>query len=261
MTTTYQFRCCICGHDQTADRRTQHREIRDCGNCQSTPRMRGIIYAFLRRIYNDTTLAFANQPRRPHVTGIGTSDGGEMADLLGAKFAYTNTAFHTEPFLDICDPASIANYRNLSFVLCSEVLEHTKLTPVEVLPNLRQMLRPGGLLILTTPTVHMANTVEWYGGATSVDVERAGEGFVVRWRNRRGVEYVDTNPAFHGGPGDTLEMRMISHMELVAAAERTGFRVETLEFDPANGYNWPYLTSHESFDMVDARVMVMERTS
>lgn len=261
MTSMYQFRCCICGHTQTGNRATQHRELRDCEVCQSTPRMRGIIYAFQCRFCNDISTEFSSQIESKHIIGIGTSDNSEIASLLGNKFSYTNTTFHTEPFLDICSPNSIANYRDLSFILCSEILEHTRLTPVEVLPNLRQMLRPGGLLILTTPTVQMANTIEWYSGAVSVDVERSVDSFVVRWRNRRGIEYVDTNPAFHGGPGDTLEMRMISHMELVNVAQQVGFRVETLEFDPVNGYYWPYLTSHESFNMVDARVLIMERTS
>lgn len=261
MVSEVRFKCCICGHNQTIARFSQHREMADCAGCGSGPRSRALIYAVLKTIYGDATTDLRSQDARKHIRGIGMSDGEQLSSLLSEKLDYQNTLFHADPFLDVCDKASTVRYSDLSFVICSEVLEHTRQTPVEILPNIRQMLLPGGVLILTTPTVHMPNTIEWYGGAETVAVEKSGESFVVRWRNRRGVEYVDTNPSFHGGPGETLEMRVFSHSELISAGERSGFKVSVIDFDPSRGYGWPHLWQQDIFSNIDGRVYLMERSA
>ena len=86
------------------------------------------------------------------------------------------------------------------------------------------------------------------------------DGHVVRWRNQRGTEYVDDRPVFHGGPGSTLEMRIISHPELLGITHAIGFVGDTLPFAPEWGYFWPIVRHSAEFDECwDGRIIVLSR--
>jgi len=257
------FRCCICGHENKRSRSDMHREVCDCSCCESSPRSRGVALAVMKGICADASVPFELQRPRKDLRVVGMSDGSLIERIMTEKFDYTNTFFHKQPFLDLCSQVSAANYKDLDIIICSDVLEHTFATPIEVLPNLRQMLRPGGLLILTVPTNHMPNTIEWYGGAVCPPVPEKQElgSWVVRWSDRRGNDYIDQHPSFHGGPGDTLEMRMISHSQIAAEGKRCGFEVSNLEFKPDAGYYWSLLVAENHFDRRDARVFMMRRES
>mgnify|MGYP001185101073 CR=1 FL=1 len=216
--------------------------------------------AVIGHVYNGSQKPLREQPARRSINAIGMSDTPIYANILAEKLSYRNTYLHTDPHLDLCDPDSIGKYSDLDLVICSEVIEHTKDPPVVVLGNMLRMLRPGGVLILSAPTYRMAETIEWYPGATSVRVVENGSGLHVEWKTIRGVDYVDTAPNFHGGPGDVLEMRIISHSSLLNAAKACGFEADTLEFDAARGYDWPIVPEYPGLDAeMDGRILVLRR--
>lgn len=191
---------------------------------------------------------------------IGVSDDNRLARVFSEKFCYVNTRYDAEPRLDLCSAESCRAYQ-ADLIICSDVLEHTVEPPALPLLHLFNMLKPGGTLILSAPTFLFPSTVEWYGGAERVEVIEQDDGrHVVRWRNRRGTEYLDDRPVFHGGPGFVLEMRIISHSELLGTARAVGFVGDSLPFAPEWGYVWP-IVQHLSYitECADARIMVLSR--
>jgi SAM-dependent methyltransferase len=253
--------CCICGQD-IASLEHIHREMAFCPGCGSNARFRGLIYAVLKHVFKDTSQPLKTQIAKPDVSAIGVSDTPIYANLLEDKLGYTNTYYHKDPHLDLCDPASVAKFTGLSLIICSDVIEHTKDVPIVVLGNMLGMLRPGGIVVLSAPTYWMPESLEWYSGARSIQVVAQDHRYVVLWKTIRGVEYVDTSPVFHGGPGDVLEMRLLSHSGLLAAASSLGFEVETLEFDLEKGYEWPIRAEVPGLDAeMDGRILVLTKPS
>jgi SAM-dependent methyltransferase len=251
-------KCCICGHAMGAPD-SFHRELSPCAGCGSNARFRGLMAAVIRLAFNGNQKPLKDQAGRRDIVAIGMSDTTIYADILTEKLNYRNTFLHTEPHLDLCDPTSIAKYSNLDLIICSDVIEHTKEPPVVVLGNMMRMLRPGGAIVLSAPTYQMPETIEWYPGASSVRVIPGGDHHVV-WKTIRGVDYVDTNPAFHGGPGDVLEMRVISHSALLADAASAGFKAATFEFDQSRGYVWPIEPEYPGLDApMDGRILVLRK--
>lgn len=247
--------CIQCGTQSIVDQ--WHRELPFCRNCHITPRWAGMIIGIMRSIYGDIECSLFESERRLHIRGVGISDSG-YSDALAEKFSYRNTWYHQEPKLDICEASSCALYENLDFVTCSDVIEHTKSPPYVVLSNIYGMLRRGGSLILSAPTSHNSSTLEWYPAADSIEVLRFGDKFEVKWSNFRG-NYVDKFPCFHGGPGDTLEMRYISLQDLIYTAEIIGYNVKIIDFVRERGYYWPIYQMSDYPGRGDARIMILTR--
>jgi hypothetical protein len=252
--------CAVCGHRIDADQGPLHRELQVCANCGSCPRFCGLAFGV-------NSLVHDGPPKRPlcdlsesrTVTAIGISDDDRLARVFEEKFSYTNTFFHREPRLDICSKASCSSFR-ADLIICSDVIEHTVSAPIVPLGNLFQMLTPGGGLVLSAPTFSFDSTIEWYGGVAEMEVSEESGRHIVRWRNKRGTQYVDTDPVFHGGPGQVLELRLISHSELLAVARSVGFVGETLAFAPEWGYLWPIGRQLQYIEAcADGRIILLRR--
>ncbi|WP_197422818.1 class I SAM-dependent methyltransferase [Burkholderia sp. ABCPW 14] len=254
-----QFQCCICGRNNSEINQA-HRELMLCAQCGSNARFRGLMLGVMRYAFNEESKPLIKQSDRRSITAIGISDSEIYAWPLAAKLSYANTYYHTEPQLDICDLRSIDQYSNIDLIICSDVIEHTPLAPRKVLENMRRMLRPGGILILSAPTYHLPETIEWYPDAASLEVKDCGGRHEVRWSDTSGAKHVDFRPCFHGGPGSTLEMRLIAHQDLIQAGMDAGFEVETLEFSPEIGYVWPIVPEYPGIAApMDGRVLVLRR--
>jgi len=102
------------------------------------------------------------------------------------------------------------------------------------------LLRPGGLLVFSTPTIASKETIEHfpdYHSARVVDIE--GEHVLIN-RTRDGRLEVFRNLLFHGGPGQVLEMRVFSQDRLsqhLVEAAFTDIRVYNQPI-PEIGYYW-----------------------
>jgi SAM-dependent methyltransferase len=140
---------------------------------------------------------------------------------------YENTYFDKEPFLDVCNPP--LDYMNYADILISsDVLEHVMFPFEKAILGSFDILKPGGWLLLTTPYFKGASFVENYPWMKSYLVSEDG----VVTGNDGIDETVIVDPIFHGGPGNTLEMRIFSPEILNLSLKQVGFEnIKFLEED------------------------------
>jgi hypothetical protein len=256
----YRGKCPMCGTNLSVENREWHRELGRCVGCGLNARLRGVIVALSLEIYGDLACPLIERDMRKDVRVLGISDNEEYATLLTSKFEYLNTFFHREPYLDICDIECCARYQENRVVICSDVIEHSRLGPMAVIRNQLTMLAQGGVIILSAPTFEMDDSIEWYGALRSYSVEGNGDRPRLRWVNLRGQEFLDPDPIFHGGAGAAVELRLLSHGQVLAIAPYLGAEARTLEFDPCWGYSWPLVPQFSYLDApVDGRVIVIRK--
>ena len=253
------MKCCICGHGLTVPISDIRRESPLCGSCGSNARFRGVVLAILRHVFRNEGVPLIEQKPRPDVKSLGMSDSDSYAKLLAEKLTYVNTYQHQPPLLDVCDPRSVEQFNEYDLIVSSDVIEHTRDPPHIVLRRMRQMLSEDGIVVLSTPTYDLRDSIEWYPNAKNLEVLTQNDRHIVKWQNQRGVTYVDDHPNFHGGPGDTLEMRISTPDGLFAAARQAGFSHHTLEFDESVGYIWPLTATGDPVvpGPIDSRIVVL----
>ena len=231
------WQCAICGATNTRDDTIGldhyepakfERELDSCSACSATWRQRATVVAVLHGLASMS----GPLPERSHdhsISGLGISDDLLVAATLSRAFNYVNTDLRRFPRLDLNDTSHIVDKFN--FVTCSEVLEHV-LPPVdEAIRNLSSLLCPGGFAVVSVPVndnefrEHYPNIVSW---------QRDGDSIL--WIDREGTERRDTAPCFHGGTGDTLELRVWSDGSFQESLIRAGFRsVEAAPVVPSLG--------------------------
>lgn len=234
------FRCNICGLKNNDPAAIIHRELLRCTDCGSTPRFRGIAHAFQMYVCGDTSVPLDQMASRPELHGIGMSDWDRYASVLDRIASYQNTYYHQEPSLDITDAESAAQYRNLDFVISSDVLEHVHRPVIDSFRNISDMLRPGGWLILSVPYLEGYETLEHYPHLHDYKIVELSGTYVVV--NKRVDELVELHerPVFHGGEGNVLELRVFGEGELFATLRSAGF-AEIVDLKPTMdeiGYVW-----------------------
>ncbi|HYE51038.1 MAG TPA: methyltransferase domain-containing protein [Azospirillaceae bacterium] len=191
------------------------------GHTGTNMRTRALVYALLKALDLNTVLP-ANPPAR-HIRGIGLSDQWVYAKPLSRLFDYRNTWYHRRPRLDVSDEAACAAFRDLDFIVSSDVFEHVPPPVRRTFANCRRMLKPGGALVFSVPYTFAA-TVEhfpdlhrwrlrrpWFGRPVLVNETADGR----RWER--------DDLVFHGGLGATLEMRVFGLEDLKEDLAAAGF--------------------------------------
>lgn len=234
------FNCNICGTKGEISPATYHREVALCSCCGSNARFRGLMLA-LEHGLNGTEAGLYRVAEDKSVTGIGFSDSEIYAAPLRSRFDYTNTFYHTEPHVDIEKKATFEKFGALNFIVCSDVIEHTISQPMSYLGNLFDALKPGGVLVLSAPTYDMASSIERYPSLRDYAVIPFAGRHILVYESAQGKIGLDASPIFHGGPGAVLEMRTISHTQLLNELKMTGFSdVQTIhQFSATYGFDWP----------------------
>lgn len=219
---TVDFTCNVCGTANAGvPREAFGREDPTCPACMSSVRMRSIIHHLSLGIFG-VSLPISRFPERRDIVGLGLSDWLGYAPRLEERFSYTNTFYHQEPFLDIAAPPT-GRFPPADFLISTDVFEHVP-PPVErAFEGAAALLKPGGLLVLTVPFTDVPETVEHFPDLDRFAITRLGEDYILVNRDRAGALSVRENLVFHGGPGDTLEMRIFSRADTVAILERCGF--------------------------------------
>ena len=167
-------------------------------------------------------MAVPDFPYRPDLVGIGLSDWAGYAAGLAARLSYTNTFYHQEPLLDIVDPPR-ERWGRCDFLISTDVFEHVP-PPVErAFTGSFALLKPGGLLVLTVPFTDVPETVEHFPDLSIFKIVELGGEHVLVNRDAAGRHSVRAGLVFHGGPGDTLEMRVFSRAGTVRLLEQAGF--------------------------------------
>lgn len=215
------FKCNVCGTTNRALLRDLGRESPTCRRCGSTVRLRSMIDLLSRALF-DASLAIPGFPRSDKC-GIGLSDDFSYAGRLAGRIHYVNTFYHKPPRLDACAPPA-ALRGACDFIIASDVLEHVAPPVSRAFEGLHSLLRPGGALIGSVPySLDETPTLEHYPTLHDFRlVERDG---VLQLHNRRldGTEEVFERPVFHGGEGETLEMRLFSRTSLTQELHAAGF--------------------------------------
>jgi SAM-dependent methyltransferase len=234
------FACNICSGRASLPLSGLSREGGHCPHCDSSMRYRALIRALSVGLFG-RSLAIRAFPAHAHsLTGLGMSDSPKYARPLRRALGYTNTWYHGEPRLDILAPRA-ERLGAHDFVISADVLEHVG-PPVErAFANLRRLLRPGGLLVLTVPYSLDDRTREHFPALHDYRLERRAGRHVLRNRTVHGRSEEFSDLAFHGGPGSTLELRLFAERSLLRHLEEAGFRdvVVHRDDDLGHGIRWP----------------------
>ena len=233
------FVCNICGSPNEVPRSAIEREANTCSRCGSILRWRSIIAALSTALYG-RSIPVEEFPGTTHAVGLGMSDWDVYATRLAKIFDYQNTFYDQDPRFDVMSPVGPREAGAYDFIISSDVLEHVAPPYETALVHLRQMLRPGGVLILSVPMTAAATTDEHFPELHHYDVASLGDEPVLVNRTSDGRIQVFEDLVFHGGSGATLEMRVFSAPELIDRLHQAGFD-DVRPFDtevPEHGIVW-----------------------
>ena len=208
-----EFTCNICGERCPES---------VCSSCGATLRDRAILHVLSNELFG-AALTLREFPRVKSLRGLGTSDSHVYAGRLAEKFDYRNTFYDRPPQLDIANPPE-EEFGQYDFLISSEVFEHVA-PPIErAFQNAARLLKPNGVLVLTTPYSLESSTAEHYPDLHEFGIAQVGERMVVVNRTRGGELQVFENPVFHlGATGPALEVREFSESALKKLLEGAGF--------------------------------------
>lgn len=204
------------------------REGDPCQSCGATWRQRATVVAVLHGL-SSLSGPLSSREHDHSVRGLGISDEVRTAAALARAFDYVNTDLYRFPTLNIVDSSALSE--RFDFVTCSEVLEHVLPPPERAIANIKELLVAGGFAVLTVP-VGESDFKEHYPGIVSW--EKVGRS--VRWVDQSGRLSQDDAPVFHGGVGDTLELREWDDRSFREAVLTSGFAsVEAAPVIPSLG--------------------------
>ena len=233
-----RFRCNICGRTDNAPSERLSREQVSC-RCGSTVRFRSIVHVLSLELFG-TSMAIPDIPKRSDLVGLDMSGAATYAHPLERRLGYINTFLHKPPFLDITAPAGEWMSR-CDFLISSDVFEHVAPPVSRAFENSLLLLKPGGVLILTVPYRPAGKTVEHFPELHDFRLEdRDGRRSLINTTLDGRVQEFD-QLVFHGGEGETLEMRVFSLPDLIEELQGAGF-VEIRVHDapvPEFGILWP----------------------
>jgi SAM-dependent methyltransferase len=198
------------------------REGPSCESCGSSVRQRQLVSKV-------TQILDSVKVTRAKVLGV--SDAPQVAEFLSGldKVSYTNTFYDAAPKLDIARPSWRYKKRN-HLVVCSDVLEHVMHPIGSSIRGLYSLLRPGGFVIATVPYSYSDINREHYPWMVSYKARHLGDDkWDVVGLDSNSIERVVNNPVFHGGPGNTLEMRLLSRQVLLNEFVSSGFEDVNLD--------------------------------
>lgn len=235
------FQCNVCGHGNVRVPlgAVQNREAASCAGCHSSLRMRSVIHTLALELFGEP-LMLPDFPVDRGLAGVGLSDWDRYAIPLSAKLGYTNTFYHQEPLLDITDVGERWLGRQ-RFVISSDVFEHIPLEGLDAaFENLRRLLLPGGVCIFTVPFTKSGQTREHFPRLHEFRIVTESGIPVLHNTTVDGVEERFDDLVFHGGDGETLEMRMFAEADLLRRFTDAGFASAEVRvpYAPEFGIMW-----------------------
>lgn len=232
------FRCNVCGRMSKEFPSRLTREDVTC-RCGSTVRIRALTHVLSLELFGES-LSIPDMPFRPDVIGVDMSGAGIYADRLKERIGYTNTFLHKAPFLDVVAPPEEWLSR-FDFVISSDVFEHVAPPVSRAFENTLRLLKPGGVLVLTVPYAPAGKTVEHFPELHRYHIDKRDEKKVLVNMTINGEVQEFDHLVFHGGDGETLEMRVFSESGVLRDLECAGFTNIRIHREPCSqfGIAWP----------------------
>jgi DNA-directed RNA polymerase subunit RPC12/RpoP len=231
-----EFKCVFCGNNAFIDLGVVHREENSCPNCGSSVRQRTVAHIV------NKLLEF--WPNKRTVNVVGLSDAPVLAEYLKKlpRVNYLNTFLDENPKLDIEDPPK-SMIGEVDILISSDVLEHVMFPVSKSLVGSARLLSRRGVLILTVPYQVVGPSIEHYPWMVTYKVELETSPPQVTGFDQSGNQFSISNPIFHGGPGNTLEMRHLNLSVILDELSKAGFHsvehfyhsIPDLGIVPANG--------------------------
>jgi SAM-dependent methyltransferase len=223
------YRCNICGTRANHRLSELTRESASCRVCTCNVRQRGMVALLVHELLGQNKRLDEIKPRLPF-KGIGLSDDGYPSALEKA-FGYTNSFFHKEPFLDICNvPNKLHGLHD--FLISTDVFEHVLPPANRAFEGAYELLKPGGLFLFSVPFSLDENTVEHFPEIHDFKIEKTDGQPVLKNLTRDGREQIFNNLIFHGVFGETLEMRLFSWKDIERNLQNAGFRNIRIASEP-----------------------------
>ena len=217
-----QYQCNICGTQCKNKITDLTRENPTCPNCGSTVRMRAIIYLLSINLFK-SSLILDDFPVRKDLYGLGMSDWDGYAIILTQKCSYTNTFYHKEPHLDIAKQLDPHLFGKYDFIISSDVFEHVN-PPISVsFNNVKDLLKPHGFLIFTVPYEKYGEIKEHFPNLYKYEIIETDGQYILKNTTKSNEVQIYDNLVFHGGEGDTLEMRVFSENSIITQMRKAGF--------------------------------------
>lgn len=236
-----QFRCNICGHYGQVPMSLLSREQASCPVCESTVRMRAMMNTLSEELFGES-LVLSDFPKQKKLKGLGMSDWPGYAQILSKKLGYQNTFFHQKPYLDITNIAPELE-GSLDFLISTDVFEHVAPPVSRAFVNARKLLKEDGVFVFSVPYKTDGETLEHFPELFDYRIDADGLHPTLINVTADGREQVFENLVFHGGPGETLEMRVFSQASLEQALTQAGFT--SVDFYARHyfdfGIYWPVL--------------------
>lgn len=235
---TLRFRCNICGRTAQAPLAKITREEPTC-RCGSTLRQRGLIRVLSLGLFG-VNRAIPDFPHRPDITGIDMSGATLYAKGLAKQLGYTNTFLHKAPHLDITQPGE-AWLGQCDFVISSDVFEHVPPPVGRAFENTLHLLKPGGIFVFTVPYTKEGKTIEHFPDLHDYRLDSQNGHRVLVNTTAEGQRQEFSDLVFHGGEGETLEMRVFSEKGVIEELQRAGFTDIQIHREPCleQGILWP----------------------
>ena len=230
-----KFVCNICGHTNYSHREDLSRESISCFYCLSTVRTRSIVNQ-ISIIVNGKSTILDKAPIRKDIIALGLSDLNHYAGRLANKYSYTNTFLHKSPTLDItCTPNSLEDQYH--FIVATEVFEHVVAPVSRSFSNAFKLLKDGGSLVLSVPySLENRDTTEHFPELNEWRIRKLDNKSVLVNKTIDGQENYFYDLVFHGGKGNTLEMRLFSLEQLLQDLQLAGFADVRIAEDEISDY-------------------------
>jgi SAM-dependent methyltransferase len=219
----FTFVCNICGAWNSSETSQLERETANCEQCKSSVRVRSIVHLLTSELFG-RSMMLSEVPTIKQVRGLGMTDWWGFAGILSDRFSYTNTFLDREPRLDITNPGP-EHTGQYDFLISSEVFEHVDPPVDAAFGNVARLLKPNGFFILTVPYVLIPEvTDEHYPSLNDYKIVQIDDEFVLVNRTKDGSIETFRDLQFHGGPGNTLELRLFAEQDLQRKLLAAGFR-------------------------------------
>jgi SAM-dependent methyltransferase len=188
-------------------------------------RFRAICYVLSKTLFREVrVLEELKQSKK--IKGLGMADG-LWSTILKEKFDYINTFNNADPKLDIYNSDHVGSYKNLDFIISSDVFEHIVPFPgIQIaFNNILKMLRKGGCFIFSVPYVNEGEHVEHFPNLYDYKLE-TDENYKHILYNKTKDDKLEifSDLCFHGEPCiETLEMRLFSKKSVSDFLQKSGF--------------------------------------